>query len=93
MSDKKEEGLNLEVKECTQEEGTRETHRTLSWIWQTTSINIEDGTDNNEEILHVEWCKSWAQAKRSLEEVLLLREEMCCILKFLSWKAEWWEER
>ncbi|SJL12088.1 uncharacterized protein ARMOST_15509 [Armillaria ostoyae] len=52
-----------------------------------------DGTDNNEKILQTEWCKSRARAKRSSEEVLLLREEMCCVLKFLKWKAQWWEDR
>lgn len=31
--------------------------------------------------------------RRSIEEVLLLREEMCRVLKFLGWKAEWWEDR
>ncbi|PBK83329.1 hypothetical protein ARMGADRAFT_1048466 [Armillaria gallica] len=68
MSNEEEEELNLEAKECTQKEGTGETCWTLSWIWQTTTINIEDGTNNNEEILHAEWCKSQAWAKRSSEE-------------------------
>ncbi len=60
MSEDEEEGdeLTLEAEERTRKEGTGETWRTLSWIWHTTTVNIKDGTDNNEEILRSEWCKS-----------------------------------
>ncbi|SJL10440.1 uncharacterized protein ARMOST_13826 [Armillaria ostoyae] len=93
-SDNEEEDeITLEVEERSQKEGTGETRRTLSWIWQTTPVDIEDGTDNNEEILEMEWCKSRARLKRSSKEVLLLREEMRCVLKFLEWRGQWWQER
>ncbi|PBK59169.1 hypothetical protein ARMSODRAFT_983262 [Armillaria solidipes] len=91
--DDEEDEITLEVTERTQKEGTGETRRTLSWIWQTTPVDIEDGADNNEKILQTEWCKSRARSKRSSEEVLLLREEMRRVLKFLEWKGQWWRER
>jgi hypothetical protein len=28
-----------------------------------------------------------------MEEVDLLREEMCQVLWFLEWRADWWESR
>ncbi|KAF8487958.1 hypothetical protein F5888DRAFT_1588436, partial [Russula emetica] len=40
--------------------------------------------------LHVEWAKSMAQADRWEEDVVLLDEEMHCMLKFCEWKADWW---
>ncbi|PBK63572.1 hypothetical protein ARMSODRAFT_1023775 [Armillaria solidipes] len=91
--EEEEEELNLEVDERDPKDGMGETRRTLSWIWRTMPVNIEDGTDQNEEILRAEWCKSRARARRSTEEVLLLQEEMCCILKFLTWKLDWWTDR
>ncbi|PBK63848.1 hypothetical protein ARMSODRAFT_990134 [Armillaria solidipes] len=88
-----EEEINVELDDRGLHGGTGETRRTLSWIWLTTTINLEDGTDKNDEILRSEWCRSRARAKRSEEEVLLLREEMRRVLCFLRWKAEWWVQR
>ncbi|PBK66639.1 hypothetical protein ARMSODRAFT_1021087 [Armillaria solidipes] len=88
-----EEEIDVELEERGLHGGTSETCRSLSWIWQTTTINLYDGTDKNDEILRSEWCRSHARSKRSQEEVLLLQEEMRCVLSFLGWKAHWWWER
>ncbi|PBK62691.1 hypothetical protein ARMSODRAFT_895409, partial [Armillaria solidipes] len=88
-----EDEINLDREEQGQHDGTGETQRTLSWIWLTTLIDVEDRTDKNNDILQSEWCRSRARASRSKEEVLLLREEMCKVLKFLEWRSSWWHER
>ncbi len=36
--------------------------------------------------------KSKVRADRWQEEVLLIKEEMQCVLAFLEWKAVWWTE-
>jgi hypothetical protein len=41
----------------------------------------------------LEWAKSRAHAARAWEEVMLLKEEMNCMLKYLEWKSEWWRQR
>jgi len=43
--------------------------------------------------LRVEWTKARARATRWREEVLLLKEEMRRVLRFLEWKAEWWADK
>jgi len=40
--------------------------------------------------MRVEWAKTKARADRWHEEVLLVSEEMCRVLYFFQWKAEWW---
>ena len=52
--------------------------------------------DKNEELqdlLHVEWCKSRAQAMQFWEEVELLTEEMLRVLRFLMWQEQWWKTK
>ncbi|KAF8222792.1 hypothetical protein L208DRAFT_1060319, partial [Tricholoma matsutake] len=71
-----------------QRDGTGETHCTLSWIWTTMPVNLADGQNDN--ILRLEWAKSRAHAAWAMEEVILLHEEMCHVLVFLPWKADWW---
>jgi hypothetical protein len=73
--------------------GTGLTRRTLSWIWTTRPVNVEDGADDGDIVLRAEWCKSRARAARAEEEVILLREEMRRTLKFLEWRANWWRQR
>ncbi|KAK0503750.1 hypothetical protein EDD18DRAFT_1029715, partial [Armillaria luteobubalina] len=71
--------------------GMGQTWHTLSWIWITTRINLEDGAnEHNNEVLHSEWCRSRARVHQAHEEVLLLQEEMHRTLKFLEWRGEWW---
>ncbi|KAJ7787463.1 hypothetical protein B0H14DRAFT_2399395, partial [Mycena olivaceomarginata] len=72
---------------------TGEGRRTISWIWMgidtssdTTSEAVLKGAHN---WLRVEWCKAWARTRRWTEEILLLREEMCCVPISLRHKAEW----
>jgi len=43
--------------------------------------------------LRVEWCKSWARAYRFLEEVELVTEEMMRVLRYFSWRSEFWRKR
>ncbi|SJL06992.1 uncharacterized protein ARMOST_10334 [Armillaria ostoyae] len=89
-----EHGIDLYQDDREKRDGTGQTWRTLSWIWTTTKINLEDGADeNNDEVLCSEWCHSHARAHRAHEEVLLLREEMRRTLRFLEWRGEWWRER
>ncbi|KDR65407.1 hypothetical protein GALMADRAFT_148720 [Galerina marginata CBS 339.88] len=85
------EGFELFNEQRSRRDGTGETRRTLSWIWQT--VPISDADDDQDEILRVEWAKSRARAARAREEVLLLKEEMRRVLAFLQWKANWWTAR
>ncbi|KAJ6455636.1 hypothetical protein C8R47DRAFT_1228133 [Mycena vitilis] len=64
----------------------------FSWIW------TEGGGPGEDEVqLHssvrVEWSKAKARKERWEEEVALLREEMKRVLRFLRWRAQWWETR
>ncbi|KAK0220577.1 hypothetical protein IW262DRAFT_1448720 [Armillaria fumosa] len=89
-----EHGIDLYQDDREKQDGMGQTWHTLSWIWMTTKINLEDRADeNNDEVLHSKWCRSRARAHRAHEEVLLLREEMRRTLKFLEWRGEWWRER
>jgi hypothetical protein len=40
-----------------------------------------------------EWAKAKACAARREEEVVLLDEEMCQVIQFCDWKAEWWRNQ
>ncbi|KAJ6602497.1 hypothetical protein DFH09DRAFT_1301519 [Mycena vulgaris] len=66
--------------------------RTFSWIW-----TARGGPGEDEEELHdcvrVDWSKALARKNRWVEEVRLLREEMRRVLRFLVWKARWWESQ
>ncbi|KAL0575102.1 hypothetical protein V5O48_006852 [Marasmius crinis-equi] len=56
--------------------GTGETRKSLSWIWthRGLNLNLEDGADDNNELLRAEWCRSRARARRAEEEVRLVGE-------------------
>ncbi|KAJ6448675.1 hypothetical protein C8R47DRAFT_1084955 [Mycena vitilis] len=43
--------------------------------------------------VRVEWSKAKARKNRWEEEVQLIREEMKRVLRFLRWRAAWWERR
>ncbi|KAJ7197993.1 hypothetical protein GGX14DRAFT_374552 [Mycena pura] len=64
----------------------------FSWIW-----TEGGGPGEDEAALHdsvrVEWSKAKARKERWEEEVQLLREEMKRVLRFLRWRATWWEMR
>ncbi|PBK65438.1 hypothetical protein ARMSODRAFT_978246 [Armillaria solidipes] len=84
-TDAPEQGIELHQDDREKHDGTGQTWHSLSWIWTTAKISLDDGADeNNDEVLQSEWCRSRARAHRSREEVLLLREEMCRTLKFLE---------
>lgn len=42
--------------------------------------------------MRLEWEKSRARVARAREEVMLLKEEMNHVLKYLEWKSEWWRQ-
>jgi len=74
----------------TVRKGTGETRKNLLWIWTTTkTLNIDDRTDDDDQVLRAEWCKSRAQSNRSIEEVHKVQEEMRRTLKYLGWKSQW----
>ena len=43
--------------------------------------------------MHVEWAKMKARADHWGEEIFLTIEEMQCVIHFLDWHANWWQER
>ncbi|KAL0563293.1 hypothetical protein V5O48_018779 [Marasmius crinis-equi] len=51
-------------------------------------IRREHGTRETRQI----WAKSRARVCRAQEEVELLREEMRCTLRFLTWRGKWWRD-
>ncbi|KAK0456981.1 hypothetical protein EV421DRAFT_1887058 [Armillaria borealis] len=93
-ADAPEQGIELHQDDREKCDGTGQTWHSLSWIWTTAKISLDDGAnENNDEVLRSEWCRSCARAHRSREEVLLLQEEMRRTLKFLEWRGTWWRER
>ena len=84
-------GITLLAQERTRRDGTGETRRELSWIWQVS--HSTSTTNEQDDILRAEWAKSRARAMRTSEEVLQLKEEMRRVLESLRWKAQWWKER
>ncbi|KAJ7084884.1 hypothetical protein B0H15DRAFT_951369 [Mycena belliarum] len=66
--------------------------KSLPWIW-----TAGGGPGENEQELHdavrVEWSKAKARKERWEEEVMILREEMKRVLRFLRWRSLWWEKR
>ncbi|KAK0495266.1 hypothetical protein EDD18DRAFT_1310020 [Armillaria luteobubalina] len=58
-----EHGIDLYQDACKKQDVMGQTWHTLSWIWITTRINLEDGADeHNDEVLCSEWCHSRARA-------------------------------
>ena len=84
-------GITLYNEVRSKRDGTGETRRTLLWIWTTSRAASSD--DGRDDILRLEWAKSRARAARAWEEVMLLKEEMNRVLKYLEWKSEWWRQR
>ncbi|KAG2066882.1 hypothetical protein BDR04DRAFT_1028956 [Suillus decipiens] len=63
----------------------------MSWIWLTHRIS-DDDSKGLQDLLRIEWCKVRACHDRWGEEILLLLEEMQCILLFLDWQAHQWDK-
>ncbi|KAJ7432735.1 hypothetical protein FB451DRAFT_1155630 [Mycena latifolia] len=66
--------------------------RTMSWIWMAPGA-LEDGEERLHESIRVEWARAHARKERWTEEVMLLREEMRRVLRYLTWQSGWWTER
>ncbi|KAJ7721100.1 hypothetical protein B0H14DRAFT_2642530 [Mycena olivaceomarginata] len=47
-------------------------------------------TGDVEATIHVQWSRVLARKTRWCEEVMLLREEMRRVLRYLAWQAQWW---
>ncbi|KAK6992988.1 CxC2 domain-containing protein [Favolaschia claudopus] len=63
----------------------------MSWIW-TQGGGPDADEEELAEAVRVEWATAKARRDRWSEEVDLLREEMRRVLRFLRWRAVWWEE-
>ncbi|KAJ7476816.1 hypothetical protein B0H11DRAFT_2234793 [Mycena galericulata] len=66
--------------------------RTLSWIWSAHGA-LDDAEKHLHELLRVEWTRAKARKVRWEEEVLMLREEMRRVLRYLEWQATLWDAR
>ncbi|KAJ7456847.1 hypothetical protein B0H11DRAFT_2243727 [Mycena galericulata] len=66
--------------------------KVFSWIWVANGA-MEDSEKELHASLRVEWCRAKARKVRWEEEVLLLREEMRRVLRYLDWQVEWWQAR
>ncbi|KAK7052398.1 CxC2 domain-containing protein [Favolaschia claudopus] len=64
----------------------------MSWIWTSGGGPGEDEEDLREAV-RIEWSRAQARRDRWTEEVMLLREEMKRVLRFLNSRAIWWEQR
>ena len=73
---------------------SRNSHFEPSWIWLVPHLHSSPEMGDSEEVLNdslqVEWAKVWARKQRWEEEVLLLQEEMRCVIVFYEWKSQWW---
>ncbi|KAJ7024932.1 hypothetical protein C8F04DRAFT_1269809 [Mycena alexandri] len=65
--------------------------RTMSWIWTAVGA-LDDEEVRLHESVRVEWARARARKTRWEEEVMLLREEMRRVLRYLGWQATWWRE-
>ncbi|THU93123.1 hypothetical protein K435DRAFT_861819 [Dendrothele bispora CBS 962.96] len=70
-------------------EGQRES----SWIWMEGGTGQRLDDETLEEIIWVEWCKSYARAQKWNEEVILVKEEMRRCLVTLEYLAKQWDGR
>ncbi|KAJ7506191.1 hypothetical protein B0H11DRAFT_2220108 [Mycena galericulata] len=66
--------------------------KVLSWIW-TARGALDDSEAELHESLRVEWSRAKARKNRWEEEVVLLREEMRRVLRYLEWQAGVWDAR
>lgn len=65
----------------------------MSWIWAMRGALATAGEDELNGLLRVEWLKSRARVARSLENMLLIRDERERTLASLRYDATRWEER
>ncbi|KAJ7722085.1 hypothetical protein B0H16DRAFT_1737899 [Mycena metata] len=65
--------------------------RVMSWIWMAPGA-LDDAEERLHDSVRVEWARAHARKIRWEEEVLLLREEMRRVLRYLGWQADWWRQ-
>jgi len=72
-------------------------HFEPSWIWLVPWVHSAPDMGDTEDVLNnslqVEWAKIQAQKQHWEEEVLLIQKEMCRVVMFYEWKAEWWQSQ
>ncbi|KAL0565172.1 hypothetical protein V5O48_016855 [Marasmius crinis-equi] len=66
-----------------------ESSKRLSWIW--TTYDVSEGSDELQEVMRIEWSKSWARKRRWAEELAIVDEEMRRALATLEYEAEMWK--
>ncbi|TRM64737.1 hypothetical protein BD626DRAFT_400204 [Schizophyllum amplum] len=64
-----------------------------SWIWTALGGPQQDDEAQVHDAVRVEWAKARARSERWDEEVNILKEEMCRVLRFLQWQETWWGVR
>ncbi|KAJ6518043.1 hypothetical protein C8R47DRAFT_1205124 [Mycena vitilis] len=72
----------------------KKVHRPPSWIWMRVGA-LPDPSDTAamNEAVRIEWAKVRARCLRWGEEVDLLEEEMARVVRFLLWRAGWWNKQ
>ncbi|KAJ7347334.1 hypothetical protein DFH08DRAFT_960674 [Mycena albidolilacea] len=63
----------------------------MSWIW-TAPGAFNDKEQYLHGSIHVKWCHACARKVRCSEEVMLLREEMRRVVRYLGWQTAWWRD-
>ncbi|KAL0572707.1 hypothetical protein V5O48_009258 [Marasmius crinis-equi] len=66
-----------------------ESVKQLSWIW--TTYDVSNESDEVQEVMRIEWSKSWARKRRWAEELALVDEEMRRTVVTLQHGAEEWK--
>ncbi|KAJ7687061.1 hypothetical protein B0H14DRAFT_2654047 [Mycena olivaceomarginata] len=66
--------------------------RVMSWIW-TAPGTFDEEEEHLHDSIRVEWCYARACKMRWSEEVMLLREEMRRVVRYLGWQTDWWRDR
>ncbi|KAJ7083274.1 hypothetical protein C8R43DRAFT_1142719 [Mycena crocata] len=69
-----------------------ESTRIMSWIWTAPGV-LDDKNLRIHKSVRVEWSRARARKIRWQEEVMMLREEMRRVLRYLGWQSGWWRER
>ncbi|KAJ7102966.1 hypothetical protein C8R43DRAFT_1141089 [Mycena crocata] len=66
--------------------------RAFSWIWTAAGV-MDDAEADQHESVRVEWVRAKCRKTRWEEEVILLREEMRRVIRYLDWDKAQWEKR
>ncbi|KAJ7310884.1 hypothetical protein DFH08DRAFT_822712 [Mycena albidolilacea] len=65
----------------------------MLWIWKVEVATGEDQDVVENKVLRIAWAKACAKVMCYTEETDLLEEEMCRVLQFFQWHADWWRAR